>query len=253
MFSDVRKIVRMQLSKPQGIPDVHWRGAEGRRGIDFITVKNGILDVQTGELLNHSRDWFCFHSLPIFYREDAKCEEFLKFLDSVWEGDAELIESLRLWMGYCLLTSCAMEKFAVFKGASRAGKSTLASVIESIVGRENTASTSLSLIGSDFGLENLMGRKLCVFQDAERASLDRMGVATERIKSLASNDPVGINRKGQSVVFQRLGVKIAFVCNKLPNFLNDENALTNRMVVFPFSKSFMCHIVTGKQIGRAHV
>ena len=245
MFSDVRKIVRMQLSKPQGIPDVHWRGAEGRRGIDFITVKNGILDVQTGELLNHSRDWFCFHSLPIFYREDAKCEEFLKFLDSVWEGDAELIESLRLWMGYCLLTSCAMEKFAVFKGASRAGKSTLASVIESIVGRENTASTSLSLIGSDFGLENLMGRKLCVFQDAERASLDRMGVATERIKSLASNDPVGINRKGQSVVFQRLGVKIAFVCNKLPNFLNDENALTNRMVVFPFSKSFMGHEDTG--------
>ena len=244
MFSDVRKIVKMQLSKAQGIPDVHWRGQEDK-GIDFITVKNGILDVQTGELLGHSKDWFCFHSLPMVYSENASCEEFLKFLDSVWDGDAELIESLRLWMGYCLLTSCSMEKFAVFKGASRAGKSTLASVIESIVGRENTASTSLSLIGSDFGLENLMGRKLCVFQDAERASLDRMGVATERIKSLASNDPVGINRKGQSVVFQRLGVKIAFVCNKLPNFLNDENALTNRMIVFPFSKSFMGQEDTG--------
>jgi putative DNA primase/helicase len=72
-----------------------------------------------------------------------------------------------------------------------------------------------------------------------------MGVATERIKSLASNDPVGINRKGQSVVFQRLGVKIAFVCNKLPNFLNDENALTNRMIVFPFFKSFMGQEDTG--------
>ena len=245
MFGDVRKIVRMQLSKGEGIPDVHWRSSEGRRGVDFITVKNGILDVQTGELLEHSRDWFCFHSLPMVYREDASCEEFLRFLDSVWDGDQEIIESLRLWMGYCLLTSCSMEKFAVFHGASRAGKSTLASVIESIVGRENTASTSLSLIGSDFGLENLMGRKLCVFQDAERASLDRMGVATERIKSLASNDPVGINRKGQSVVFQRLGVKIAFVCNKLPNFLNDENALTNRMIVFPFSKSFMGQEDTG--------
>jgi putative DNA primase/helicase len=245
MFSDVRKIIRMQLSKGEGIPDVHWRGNDDRRGIDFITVNNGILDVQTGELLEHSKDWFCFHSLPMVYREDASCEEFLRFLDSVWDGDQELIESLRLWMGYCLLTSCSMEKFAVFHGASRAGKSTLASVIESIVGRENTASTSLSLIGSDFGLENLMGRKLCVFQDAERASLDRMGVATERIKSLASNDPVGINRKGQSVVFQRLGVKIAFVCNKLPNFLNDENALTNRMIVFPFSKSFMGQEDTG--------
>lgn len=244
MFSDIRKILKMQLSKPSGIPDIHWRG-EFEKGSDFITVKNGILDVQTGELLKHSKDWFCFHSLPIEYDGSAECPGFLGFLDSIWEGDAELIESLRLWMGYCLLTSCSMEKFAVFKGASRAGKSTLASVIESIVGRENTASTSLSLIGSDFGLENLMGRKLCVFQDAERASLDRMGVATERIKSLASNDPVGINRKGQSVVFQRLGVKIAFVCNKLPNFLNDESALTNRMIVFPFWKSFIGQEDTG--------
>lgn len=244
MFSDVRKIVKMELSKPHGIPDVCWR-KDGVEGTDYITVRNGILDVSTGALLPHQKEWFCFHSLPMVYVENGECPEFLSFLENIWDGDKELIESLRLWMGYCLLTSCSMEKFAVFKGASRAGKSTLASVIENIVGRENTASTSLSLIGSDFGLENLMGRKLCVFQDAERASLDRMGVATERIKSLASNDPVGINRKGQTVVFQRLGVKIAFVCNKLPNFLNDENALTNRMVVFPFWKSFLGQEDTG--------
>lgn len=235
LISDTRKFLKMDLDRSREIPDVHWKGRASR---DYITVANGILDVERGVLEKHSPDWFSFHSLPMVYREDAECPEFLRFLNDVWENDDELIESLRLWMGYCLLTSCNLEKFAVFKGASRAGKSTLAAVIESIVGRENTASTSLSLIGSDFGLQNLMGKKLCVFQDAERASLDRMGVATERIKSLASNEPIGINRKGQTVVFQRMGVKIAFVCNRLPNFLNDESALTNRMIVFPFWKSF---------------
>lgn len=243
VVSDTRKLLKLSLDKAKEIPDVHWRKGQG--SLDCITLGNGILDVPTGQLFPHSPDWFSFHSLPIIYSDGAECPEFLKFLEDIWEGDMELIESLRLWMGYCLLTSCAHEKFAVFKGASRAGKSTLASVIESIVGRDNTASTSLSLIGSDFGLQNLMGKKLCVFQDAERASLDRMGVATERIKSLSSNEPIGINRKGQSVIFQRMGIKIAFVCNRLPNFLNDEGALTNRMIVFPFWKSFAGREDTG--------
>jgi putative DNA primase/helicase len=235
LVSDTRKILKMEMDNSQGIPDVHFKG---RQSGNYITVQNGILNVETGELEEHNPDWFSFHSLPMVYRDNAECPTFIAFLNDVWDGDSELIESLRLWMGYCLLTSCTFEKFAVFKGASRAGKSTLAAVIESIVGRDNTASTSLSLIGSDFGLQNLMGKKLCVFQDAERASLDRMGVATERIKSLSSNEPMGINRKGQTVVFQRMGIKIAFVCNRLPQFLNDESALTNRMIVFPFWKSF---------------
>lgn len=236
-ISDIRKAVKFHMNDARVIPDLHWRGQE-ERSVNCVTMGNGILDVETGDLLEHSKEWFCFQSLPMQYDETQECPEFLKFLNDIWDGDSELIESLRLWMGYCLLSSANLQRFAIFKGASRAGKSTLAGVIEALVGRENTASTSLSLIGSDFGLENLMGRKLCVFQDADRASMDRMGVATERIKSLASNDPVGINRKGQSVVFQRMGLKIAFICNKVPPFLNDESALTNRMIVFPFWKSF---------------
>lgn len=234
-LSDIRKVVKFELNKAGAIPDVHWRGRDGK---DYISFRNGILDVQTGELLKHSEEWFSFQSVDLEYRDDAECPGFLGFLEDVWEGDAELIESLRLWMGYCLLSQANLQKFAVFKGASRAGKSTLVGVIEAMLGRMNTTSTSLSLMGSDFGLESLMGKKLCVFQDADRASMDRMGIATERIKSLASNDPVGINRKGQSVVHQRLGIKVAFVCNRMPPFLNDENALTNRMIVFPFWKSF---------------
>jgi putative DNA primase/helicase len=236
-ISDIRKAIKFHMNDAKVIPDLHWRDDKNRT-INCVTMGNGILNVETGELLRHTENWFSFQALSVMYDETARCPEFLNFLHDIWDGDEDLIESLRLWMGYCLLSSANLQKFAVFKGASRAGKSTLAGVIEALVGRANTASTSLSLIGSDFGLENLIGKKLVVFQDADRASPDRMGVATERIKSLASNDPVGINRKGQSVIFQRMSLKIAFICNKMPPFLNDESALTNRMVVFPFWKSY---------------
>lgn len=236
-LADVRKAVRMEINIPRPLPDNHWKNGK-HIGVDFITVNNGILDVRSGTLLPHDPDWFCFSTVDIDFEPDASCSLFKNFLAEIWDGDQKLVESLRLWIGYCLLTAASAQRFAVFKGASRAGKSTLVSLIENLVGYSNAASTSLSLIGSDFGLESLLGKKLVVFQDADKASADRMGVATERIKSLASNDPMGINRKGQTVVFQKLNAKVNFVCNKMPPFLNDENALTNRMIVFPFWKSY---------------
>ena len=238
-ISDIRKAVKMYLNRAEEIPDVYWTDSIFEEwGKDCITMGNGILNVANGDFYDHTPHWFSFHSLPMNYDGQEQCPTFLRFLNDIWDNDNEMIESLRLWMGYCLLNRSDLQRFALFKGASRAGKGTLVKVIENMLGSENVASSSLSLIGSDFGLQPLVGKKLCVFQDADRASPDRTGVATERIKSLSANDSIGINRKGMSVVNQRLNTKIIFVCNRLPSLLNDENSLTNRMIVFPFYKSY---------------
>ena len=240
MFGDVRRIVKFELNENREIPDAHWLSGK-RSGTDYITLLNGILDVRSLELLPHSADWFSFSAVEAGYDPSARCDKFISFLEEIWECDDELIDSLQKWVGYCLLSQCNQQKFAVFKGASRAGKSTLMSVLEAVVGEDNVATTSLSMLGSEFGLQPILGKKLVTFQDADKASLDRMGVATERIKSLASNDSMGINRKNQSVVMQRMNCKLNFVCNSVPAFLNAENSMTKRMLVFPFWKSFEDH------------
>lgn len=235
--ADIRKFVQASLVNESEVPAARWLNGE-HEGSHFVTLANGILNLKTLEVLPHSPNWFSIHSLDCNFDEHAGCPRFLSFLEQIWEGDDEMIESLRLWCGYCIMSSANLQKFAVFKGASRGGKSTLMSVVEGVLGRPNCATSSLSLIGSDFGLESIIGKKLVIFQDAERASLDRMGVATERIKSLASDDPVTINRKNQSMITQRLACKVNFVCNRVPNFLNDEGSLTKRMIVFPFWRTF---------------
>lgn len=235
--ADIRKFVQASLVNESEVPTARWLNGE-HEGSHFVTLANGILNLKSLEVLPHNPNWFSIHALDCNFDEHAGCPRFHNFLDEIWEGDEELVESLRLWFGYCIMSSANLQKFAVFKGASRAGKSTLMSVIEGVLGRPNCATSSLSLIGSDFGLESIIGKKLVIFQDAERASLDRMGVATERIKSLASDDPVTINRKNQSMITQRLACKVNFVCNRVPNFLNDEGSLTKRMIVFPFWRTF---------------
>jgi P4 family phage/plasmid primase-like protien len=237
MFSDVRRTVKFELNENRDIPDAHWLSGK-RGGADYITLLNGILDVRTLELVPHSADWFSFSAVEAGYDSSARCDRFISFLEEIWECDEQLIDSLQKWVGYCILSQCNQQKFAVFKGASRAGKSTLMSVLEAVVGEENVATTSLSMLGSEFGLQPIVGKRLVTFQDADKASLDRMGVATERIKSLASNDSMGINRKNQSVIMGRMNCKLNFVCNSVPAFLNAENSMTKRMLVFPFWKSF---------------
>jgi P4 family phage/plasmid primase-like protien len=210
---------------------------DGRPG-HFIACKNGILNIVTGELVPHSPEWFSFTSLEFGYDAEATCPVFEGFLNSIWDNDKELKESLRAWIGYVLIDSMKQQKFAVFKGASRAGKGTVVRVIEGLVGRRNFLACSMNIFGSDFGLEPFIGRRLAIFNDAEAGSGSQGHVATERIKSIVGNDSVSINRKGNTILTMSLPTKLMLVCNKIPPFVNDQNAMTNRMIGFPFDKSF---------------
>jgi putative DNA primase/helicase len=234
---DIARAVKreLQASSPRNVMPDTWLD---QRSGQFVTLRNGILDIRTGTLLPHSPLWFSFTTLPFDYDSAASCPTFLSFLDAVWEGDAELVQAMKLWMGYVLTSSLSAQKFAVLIGESRAGKSTLARVIEALVGKENTAACSLMQFGGEFGLEPVLGKRLAIFNDAQRLHGTSGDVATERIISIVGNDPQPVNRKNRGILTVHLPAKIMLVCNEIPHFVNRRDALTNRMIVFPFRKSF---------------
>lgn len=238
-ISDTRKFVKLELHARSPLRTMQcdfW--LDGRTG-DYISLENGILDVNTGELLNHSSLWFSFTRLSFPYESEAQCPRFLGFLDSIWDGDQELISLLQLWMGYMLSGQMNLQKFAVLRGESRGGKGTLLRVMELLIGMDNIHSGALVDFGGDFGLEPVLGRKLLIFPDADKAAAsDRLITATERIKNITGEDMLSINRKNKVQVSYRLPLKVVLTCNRIPPFANDNHALTNRMVVFPFEKSF---------------
>jgi putative DNA primase/helicase len=238
-ITDTRRFIKLGLhsrSPLRKMQSEFW--LDGRIG-DFISLENGILDVSTGELQDHSSLWFSFTRLSFPYESEAQCPRFLGFLDSIWDGDKELINLLQLWMGYMLSSRMNLQKFAVLRGESRGGKGTLLRVMELIIGMDNIHSGALVDFGSDFGLEPVLGKKLLIFPDADKAKTgDRLVTATERIKNITGEDMVSINRKNRTELSHRLPLKVVLTCNKIPPFANDSNALTNRMIVFPFDKSF---------------
>jgi putative DNA primase/helicase len=129
------------------------------------------------------------------------------------------------------------QKFAIFIGASRAGKGILISVIEALLGENNYLSSSFAPLISDFGLEAFIGKKVVVFPDAQRLGKGR-DEATEKFLSIVGEDKIYINIKNQRPISAKLKCRLMVVCNELPNLSNNRAALSNRLLVFPFEESF---------------
>jgi P4 family phage/plasmid primase-like protien len=222
-----------QHSSDSTTPDKWTNGLEGT----FVALRNGILEIETGELLEHSHEFFSFTTLPFDYAPEAKCPEFERFLASIWD-DQETRDAMKLWAGYMLIPDMAEQKFAMILGASRGGKGTLASILTELLGERNCASCTLTTLASEFGLSSLVGKRAVFFHDAQKVSGSLGDIATERLKSITGNDPQSINRKNKDYISMKLPVKIVLVCNKVPNFVNSRGAMTNRMIVFPIKKTF---------------
>lgn len=237
-LTGMAQLVRARL---EGLtPDLapgRWRDGTPAQ---IVSLRSGLLDLGTGELLEHTPDYFNFTTLPFDYDPGATCPRFERFLMQIWEGDNQLIELFRLWAGYCLLNDTSRQKFAVLIGESRSGKSTLARVLEALIGHDNTAACTLAGFGERFGLEPVVGKRLAIFNDVQSKSREAQ-TACERIISIVGNDPQQIDRKNQDVLNVELPIKLVLICNEFPALVNSRGALTNRMLVFPFKRSFLGH------------
>ena len=60
-----------------------------RPSLDVINVKNGLLDVTTGELKPHSPEFLSAAQLPVSFDASAKCPAWEKFVVDVFPNDAQ--------------------------------------------------------------------------------------------------------------------------------------------------------------------
>jgi len=117
-----------------------------------IPLENGVLDLNTLEVIPHDSDYFFTFKLPIEYHPEKKCDFFLDWLKERLEitddNDKNLwkLETLQEFFGYCLLKDIRFQKALMLIGKEGTGKSTLLAVIQTILGEDNTNSMPLQHI-----------------------------------------------------------------------------------------------------------
>ena len=101
----------------------------------ILTVRNGLLNMASGELLPHDAAFFSLNTLTYDY--DSGAPEpviFHKFLDDLVGHDPKAEHLLQEMFGYILSGASSLQKILMIVGPKRSGKGTLGRVLVELVG-----------------------------------------------------------------------------------------------------------------------
>jgi putative DNA primase/helicase len=203
-----------------------------------VYCRNGVIDVDSREIVPHHPVRFNLVSLPFDYDPTAQCVAWLAFLDAVFPGKPLSIAFLQEWFGYLISGDTKYQKIAVLIGPRRCGKGTIGRIVRKLMGgKENVVSPTLSDLASHFGLEQLIGKSLVLMGDVNWKVREAVEAA-ERIKTISGEDSIGVPRKNRVAWDGRLGVRFMLSSNDMPVIPDASGAAQTRLIPLLFEESF---------------
>jgi putative DNA primase/helicase len=221
--SNIRPVFIDQLRKTSALLSEH---PSDRR----VNVKNGMLDIETGELTPHDPTALSQIQLPVNWNPDAASPIFDAWLWERTDGqDQALLEAI----GLVLCPWMNQRKTVFLYGPTRSGKSTLVRLIEALVGPYKAA-VSLHQLGSNrFMAAELRGKLLNVAGDLSDRHLDDLSL----FKQITGDDLIVAEHKhGHPFSFHNRALMV-FSANFPPMVSEGSRAYFARVQPFLFPLS----------------
>ncbi len=117
-------------TKYSGIPGVRVNIADLDTNQFILPVRNGVVNLRTGELEQHNPEYYYTNYLPFEYDPVAQCDHWLKFLDDITDRNEELIDYLQRCVGYSLTGDVSEQVLFFLYGEGRNGKSTFIETVQ---------------------------------------------------------------------------------------------------------------------------
>ncbi len=196
----------------------------------YIPFTNGVLELKTGQLLDHSPDYGFTWQLPRPYSAVAGCWGNIDtFLNTFGNGNQQLKDIAIAFCQAVLTGRADLQKFLYLFGSGANGKGAFMGLLSMLVGKENTHSTTIAELNeSRFESANLMNKRLVLMTDEDK----RVG-GLSVFKSATGQDPIRYERKGKDAtnfIFKGMFV----IAANSPTFVGDSSfAIKRRKVDFP--------------------
>lgn len=196
----------------------------GQEEINFV---DGVYNIKTGKILEHSPDFLFNYVIPANIRNRSLyMPNFLKFVDTLCEGDESKIARLQEFLGV-LLSPLQPKNAFFFIGVHDCGKTTLANFIEKLIGEEFVSSVPLDAFDKHFEFSQIFGKRLNVCDELCEEYNSRVWSIFKRLTGMGK---VSINRKYQNPLSCHPNVKLLITGNKLP-VIPDDSSLHERIQV----------------------
>ena len=189
---------------------------------NIINLKNGLYNVTTGELKPHDSKYISSTQLDVAYNPNPINHGYWdNFIDTLTMGDLQLKNIIQEWYGLILSNYDASEpkKLLLLYGPGDTGKSKLISILEKLLGEENSKSIQVQKLGDRFALGDIFKSRLLHYGDLPSKMIDDSSLTI--LKVLTGGDTLSVERKGIDSFTIKYRGALMYACNELPVITGD--------------------------------
>ena len=200
----------------------------------YICFKNGVLNIETVELMEHSPEYIITNQIGFNYIPDAYNGLTDRTLDKISCDDPQIRMLIEEVAGYVLYRRNELRKSFILIGDKANGKSTYLDMIKTMLGNENISALDLKELGDRFKTAELFGKLANIGDDIGDDFISNPAV----FKKLVSGDTLNAERKGSDPFDFSNYSKLLFSANNIPRIKDKSGAVVDRMVIIPFNAHF---------------
>jgi putative DNA primase/helicase len=209
---------------------------------DLLNCQNGVVDLRTGDRMQHYPDQYFTYCLPVEYDPKADSTEWVKFLTQAVGGDREVVEYLQMAVGYSITGHTREECLFYIHGPTRSGKGTFTETLLALMGEFLATEVEFMVFTAnrdhDANNFDLAPLKPCRFISASE-SQQYQALNAASVKRLTGGNEVRCSFKHKTHFNYRPQFKIWLTSNFPVQADVEDDAIWSRLRVIEFPNSYL--------------
>ncbi|MBD2040182.1 DUF3854 domain-containing protein [Microcoleus sp. FACHB-672] len=215
----------------------------------YVAFDNGVLDMETDNLLSHSagmrftsvipRQYSILHNLSALHPLEAlqqMCPHTYGYMTKAMGGDGQrVLKLLAIINGILKWRFSEFQMFVHLVGEPGAGKGTFIRLLQGLVGKPNHRAATLGKLSDDYTIANIIDSQLVICPDEDRKNGNHGG-----LKALTGGDDISYREIYKKPASSPFYGGLAVVSNSAI-FSGDTTGLERRLCLVSFSNRLAAH------------
>jgi putative DNA primase/helicase len=231
-----RQAIENMLTCASWMDPISTEGSTWNTHQYFLGVKNGVIDLKTGELKPGERHYHMTQIGNVEYDADAKCPRWDQFIKEIFNDDLSLMIYVQRALGYSLTADMREQAFFMCVGTGSNGKSIFLDTLEYVFGDYAHRASMMVFTGdaAKFHVAEMEGRRFIAASETK----PNTRLNEHILKDFSGGESVSAERKhGQPFTFKPVG-KIWMGVNHEPKVTDDSYGFWRRVRLIPFTQTF---------------
>ncbi|MBM3825072.1 MAG: hypothetical protein FJ404_19710, partial [Verrucomicrobia bacterium] len=208
---------------------------------NLLGVQDGVVDLRTGTLLPNEPRRLITRYAAATFSESVACTRWLKFLEEIFQGDSETIESVQLLLGYTLTGKSTEELLIICFGFGSNGKSIFNNIVQAIMA-DYAVTAPPSILTVRKAGDAAPRNDLAALAGSRYVSINEMQAGDrldeQIVKVLAGREPISARFLHREFFEFQPTFTPWLRTNHKPIITGDDDAIWRRLVLVPFRRRF---------------